>query len=898
MATTAPSLLPPYIPSPAFSSSFQTSALLSSADTTPLGASSPASDYFGDAATAHTTPSPATPRSATTAPPHTFFGRLRSSSLHSSHPAMVRACDTPPSTFSGPSTPSSMSASSGGDYLSSSLHSSTSTAPSSVFPSPGDAPFIKAVTVPHHSGSGKHCLFACRVVPEIDVVSPPVEPRERVHSRRESLGKMRMAGTGEPHTVWRSWQECLDFSASLSAAFPDNRPESPSSTATFPSTHHKVPRLHSKKLANLFKSSSLNERQAELESFCAQLFHMPPTVRHSCLVRNFFRIRPQDALSLNCASLVSPPSLGASEPSSEVPASVPDWLVAGNLENDLDLVDATIRAPRQRPARPALAIKTSSPDLRGSVRGWAGEDLHVPSPLASMSVVPRTSDFLRPRLSSGASTLVQNHVGDPSTLSTATSSRTITPIPSSSRAATPSGSTGLAKTLRKKASGGLRHIRSLGDLRGNSRKAETPDEPVPSLSPAAIAAAVSSFAMDRAATQPLPDSTPVAPTPPLPATYSQRRPSAPALSSLGRLPPMPNSAPVQSRHRRNGSSQSSTSSFEELWGTPFPTAFRQTPSGRLECVREPQNGVRRPSLSTSAIRPPGAPQQIPTRPPMFRHKQTPSSASISSLDSARSGGSSRSSRSMAMSLSRSSAGSEMCPTPPTPNAEWGANAAHGEKAERIVAGKFYVENGVLHENNTVPPPPFFPVPPLMQFAYSHDGLPHTPRSSGSSVRATHARKSSGEPQYPPTPRSRTGSTASSRRVPLHGQGSLDPILASPVPSSAASSPRTAGGSRTSWTFKLLHQDENVILRVSKPVDGSPVALERLRADIQAKFLACGVVLPGAGEQGEWGLAWTTRESGVATGTKLIIAQEDLDACLRAHDESAISAGKIVLKVIC
>ncbi|GAA6057827.1 hypothetical protein JCM3770_004295, partial [Rhodotorula araucariae] len=897
-ASATPTLLPPYIPSPAFSAAFQTTVLLSSAETTPLGSSSPASDYFGDAATAYATPSPATPRSAASAPaPHTFFGRIRSNSMHSSHPSMSRACNTPPPTFSGPSTPSSMSASSGGGYLSSSLHSSTSTAASSVFPSPTDAPpFIKAVTVPHHSGSGKHCLFACRVVPDLEVSSPPAEPREKAYSRRESLGKMRMAGMGEPHTVWRSWQECLDFSAALSAAFPDNRLEPPLSTATFPGTHHKVPRLHSKKLAHLFKSSSLKERQVELEAFCAQLFQMAPAVRHSYLVRDFFRIRPQDALSLGYAGVSSPHTAAPGESSCDVPASVPDWLVAGDPENDL--VDATIRAPTHRSVRPALAIKTSSPDLRGLGRGWAGEDSRAPSPLTTMSVAPRSSDFLRPHLSGSTSTLAQSHPGDPAMLSTATSSRTITPIPSTSRSPTPSGGAGLAKTLKKKASGGLRHIRSLGDLRGSSKRAETPDEPVPALSPATIAAAVSSFAMDRAATQPLPSSTTVALTSPLRPTYNQRQPSAPVLSPLGRLPPMPISAHAQSRHRRNRSSQSSTSSFEELWGTAFPTAFRQTPSGRLECVREPQSGMRRPSLSTSAIRPTGAPQQSPARPPMFRHKQMPSSASISSLDSARSGGSSGSSRSLAMSLSRSSAGSETCATPPTPNAEWSANGDKG--GERIVAGKFYVENGVLHENNTVPPPPFFPVPPPpMQFAYSHDGLPHTPRSSGSSSRATDGRKPSADQQYPPTPRSRTGSTASSRRVPLHGQGSLDPILASPVPSSAASSPRTTGGSRTSWTFKLLHQDENVILRVSKPVDGAPtVALGRLRADIRAKFHACGVVLPGADEQGEWGLAWTTRESGVATGTKLIIAQEDLDACLRAHDESAIAAGKIVLKVIC
>lgn len=610
-----------------------------------------------------------------------------------------------------------------------------------------------------------------------------------------------------------------------------------------------------------------------------------------------------------------------------MPQSVPDWLVAGDQGNDLaagdltDSTDATIKAPRPRIARPALAIKTSSPDLRGTVRGFAnGADLFVPSPLSTGGLPPPlpSTDFLRPSLAGGSSTPDRDAF-----VPTSTSSRTITPLPDV-QPSTPSGAGGFAKTLKKKASGGLRHIRSLGDLRGSSKKVEAPSEPVPSLSPAVLAAAVSSVVMDRAATQPVVSSRPVAPMPPLSSSHNLGRPlpspSTSMPSPMGRLPPMPHSAPLDSRHRRSGSSKSSTTSFEDLWGTPFPTAFRQTTTGRVECVRDPHIGVRRPSLSTSAVRP-SLSQSHPPRPPMHRSGHKPSSASISSIESARSGGSSGSLRSLAMSLSRSSAGSEMCPTPPTPMGEWSATA--GDKAsERVVAGKFYVENGVLHENNRVPPPPFFvrlslsvslslfraqssamadlgrfhcsraqPVPPPMQYAYSHDGLPHTPRSSGSSARATHVRKSSTDQQcYPPTPRSRTGSMASSRRVPLH-ETSLDAILASPTTSSAASSPRTAGGARASWTFKLLHRDENVVLRVSKPVDGSPLPLARLRQDIEAKFKSCGVRLSDGA--GEWGLAWTMRGSG---GTKLLISQDDLNACLCAHDES--TSTKIVLKVIC
>ena len=717
----------------------------------------------------------------------------------------------------------------------------------------------------------------------------------------------------------------------MSAAFTDNRPESPSSTATFPTARHKVPRLHgANKLTSMFKSSSISDRLAALEAFFGHLFSMPPSVRHSPLVRHFFSMRPHDSARQDGAA-PSPHSarpIAHVEAAPAVPASVPDWL-AGDLENDVSTSqssspEATIKVPRQRPVRPALAIKTSSPELRGTVRGLAnGGELFAPSPLSMRSAAPRFGDLA---LSGSGATATPDREAFGST---AASSRTITPQPPS-RPTTPSsgGGGGFAKTLRKKASGGLRHIRSLGDLRGSSKKVETPDEPVPTLSPDMLAAAVSSIAMDRAASQPLVSRRPPATAPLMSASLSAGGP-APSPSSatapMGRLPPMPHSAPLNSRHRRNGSSKSSVTSFEDLWGSPFPNTFRQTTSGRLECVRD---GPRRPSVSASAARPPPVPQQqqqqYPARPPMYRGGHKASSASISSIDSARSGGSSGSVRSLAMSVSRSSAGSEMCPTPPTPVSEW--NGAAGDKAgERVVAGKFWVENGVLHENNRVPPPPFFvrlsslspsppraalgeeltlrpapapsqPVPPPMQFAYSHDGLPHTPRTSASSSRATHARKSSTDQAYPPTPRSRTGSIASGRRVPLHPQTSLDAILASPTPSSAASSPRTVGGTRTAWTFKLLHQNENVVLRVAKPTDSASLSLERLRRDVELKFKTSGVDLAAAGE---WGLAWTTREpGGAASGTKLVVSQEDLDACLQAHDEASAPSSKIVLKVVC
>ncbi|GAA5946327.1 hypothetical protein JCM3775_007105 [Rhodotorula graminis] len=849
--------------------------------------------------TAGSTPRASTSSASTHGAPHTFFGRQRSHSLRPSQP--VSSLDG--SAAAGPSTPASISASSAGSgYLSSSVQSSTaSTAPSSLSSSASsrvEPPLIliKSVTVPHYSSSsGKHCLFACRVVPDLDVASaasPSTSLSGTAPSRREQLGKMRMAGTGEPHTVWRSWQECLDFSACLSAAFADGRPE------------HKVPRLHgSNKLTNLFKSSSVGDRLVALETFLAHLFAMPPAVRHSPLVRHFFCMRPHDSARQDGSiTASSSPASAHVEPAPAVPASVPDWLVAGDLEDDLSAraasssPEATIKVPRQRPARPALAIKTSSPELRGTVRGLAsGIELFTPSPLSTRSAMPRFGDLAFSQGEAAYSTATPDREAFGAT---ATSSRTITPQPPSRPTTPSSGSGGFAKTLRKKASGGLRHIRSLGDLRGGSKKVETPDEPVPTLSPDMLAAAVSSIALDRAASSPLVSSRPAVTAPPMSASLSAGGPARSPLSAtgpMGRLSPMPYSAPLNNRHRRNNSSKSSVTSFEDLWGSPFPTTFRQTTTGRLEGVRD---GPRRPSLSASAARPPPVPQQqqqYPVRPPMHRGGHKASSASISSIDSARSGGSSGSVRSLAMSVSRSSAGSEMCPTPPTPVSEW--NGAVGDKVagERVVAGKFWVENGVLHENNRVPPPPFFPVPPPMQFAYSHDGLPHTPRTSASSSRATHARKSSTDQAYPPTPRSRTGSVASGRRVPLHPQTSLDAILASPTPSSAASSPRTVGGTRTTWTFKLLHENENVVLRVAKPVDSASLSLDRLRRDIVVKFKTSGVDLAAAAE---WGLAWTTRApGGAASGTKLVVSQDDLDECLRAHDEATSPSSKVILKVV-
>lgn len=149
---------------------------------------------------------------------------------------------------------------------------------------------------------------------------------------------------------------------------------------------------------------------------------------------------------------------------------------------------------------------------------------------------------------------------------------------------------------------------------------------------------------------------------------------------------------------------------------------------------------------------------------------------------------------------------------------------------------------------------------------------------------------------------------SCRRAPILSQSSLDPILSSPAGSSTASSPCTVGGSSGggSWTFKLLHPQENVLLRVSRSsIIGDKLDLDQLRQDVVAKFKASGVTLPGGDGEGpgEWGLAWTPRASSgsAAMGTKLVISQADLDACLQEHQDANAAgglAGKIVLKVIC
>ncbi|BGP01293.1 hypothetical protein NBRC10513v2_002245 [Rhodotorula toruloides] len=906
MASTVAPTLPPAARLSEFTAFFDALSSISSEDREPNAAT-----------TSHCSPSPQPPLSPESPmfKSDTFFPRAQSDSLHQGSTqagpsTQHRSLSPPPPLPSGPSTPLSTAPT---DYFSSSLYSSTSSsAASSLHPMAATADssiaaLIKSVSVPHHSKQGKLCLFACRVVPDLGAAA--AVPR---HARRGSLGKMRMAGQDEPHTVWRTWQEFVEFSASLTAAFPDDRLNAASPTTLAPP----VPRL-SKKVSLFITRSTHAQRQNELDTFCQRLFDMPLEVKQSMLVREFFRFRPDDRLGLPSSTTNSAASSRSAlnspahfESAFDAPP-VPAWLAAGDPENDLAFNDETIKAVNPRTLRPKLAIKISSPNLRGTVRGFGRDD---------------ESSFLSPvsGVSNKAGAGLLRHFEPQDALSRADSSfsmatmssaRTITPSPVAPVPTVAAGS--MARTIRKKASGGLRHIRSLGDLRSSNKKTMATDEPVPAMPtfpplPPAPSPAMS-ISMERAATQPLPGSRFQAPI----SSSSSRRPSAGLPSPSARGPYMAQTAPARENMRHARGSKSSISSFEDLWGTAFPSTFRQTPSGRVECVRTDEFG--RPVNGTKRLSGVGAPTRTNSfghastvRPPMYRHGRHTSTTSISSIDSARSGGSSPS-MSMTMSRSRSSGGSEMCPTPPTPAMEWSASKSSnegGQSKDKVIAGKYYVENGVLLENNMVPPPPFFPVPPPMQYAYSQDGLPHTPRSSASSTHRTalqnHARKSSGEP-IPPTPRSRSGSMISSRRVPILSQSSLDPILSSPAGSSNASSPCTVGGaSGGNWTFKLLHPQENVLLRVSRAsLVGDKLDLEQLRQDVVAKFKASGVALPGGDGEGagEWGLAWTPRPSSGAgaMGTKLVISQEDLDACLQEHQEAVAAgglAGKIVLKVIC
>ncbi|GAA5869420.1 hypothetical protein JCM16303_000461 [Sporobolomyces ruberrimus] len=830
--TTSASLLPPFDPLPPLSNTFQsTSSSFPSFSPLPSRSASP-TPFATPVQSTLSSPQPSPSVAPTT---NAFFARLRSNSLHnsafpsssssSSHPRRQRECSPPP-------VPSISSTPRNSRVVS---NTSCKLSPPSLRtardhelpPSPSIAvPLIKSVTVPHHSKSGKNWLFACRVVPV--AAATEGKGKARVHG----LGKMEMANDQEPYTVYRSWSECVDFSARLAQIFPDDRQTSYESRSDL--FNHQVPRL-SRKLVLFMTRSVLEQRKAELDLFCRRLFQMSESITHSLVVRSFFGLKhaPGGGVQFDFA-------IPDNIPVPPMPA------FAGNFEDK----NATIKPVKPKPRRPALSVKTSTPNLRSAAKLYSTESDAL-SPETTRSIAASRAFTV-----DGADLRAPSELSMSSQISFA-SSTTVTPsifAAAQAAAALPSptpSQDGRFRTLRKKASGPLRHFRSLQDLRGGSSpNLEVPDVPVPSLH-----SGLAAPPMMRFASQPHPRPTPT------PLQYG-----APVRLAG------PTSAPLRPPHRRNGSSSSSIASAEgDLWGTsyPFPapsSTFRQTPTGRLESV--PLQESQRSYSSSSHHRRHaggGGGGSISTQKASLGHS---SSASISSLESLRSSTSMRSceesgsgygSRSARNSFDWGSvAGDGFCPTPPTPQSPWAQK-----------------DGAFSSTHNLVPPPPFFPVPPSMTSAYSYDGLSRAPSTR-------HARKSSLEFGTPSSHRSRTDSSASRR---------LDSLNASPsaVSNSTGSSSPGIGSldPRPKWTFKLLHSDENVVLRIAR----EDLTLDRLRSDTRAKFKAAGVDL--SDQDAHWGLSYAVKAGGHddLTTSKLIITQEDLDECLLGV------AGKVTLKVI-
>ncbi|GAA5898686.1 uncharacterized protein JCM6883_003389 [Sporobolomyces salmoneus] len=833
-------LLPPFDPLPSLATSLRAPSPAPQPEFSPLPSRSASPTPFptptaSTPASPHPSPSVFQPQSASSA----FFARLRSNSLHNNvHPSSSstsrrqRECSPPPVPSITTTPRNSRIVSNSSCKLS---PPSSRNAPESIPPSPSTAiPFIKSVTVPHHSKSGKNWLFACRVVP-VSTSSEEAKGKARVYG----LGKMELANDNEPYTVYRSWSECVEFSSRLVQLFPDDRQTAYESISD--RFNHQVPRL-SRKLVLFMTRSTLEQRQAELDLFCRRLFQMSVEVRDSLVVRSFFGLKSLGGGGTN-AQLDFP-----------IPANIPiPPIPSTDFERHYEDKNATIKPVKPKPRRPALAIKISTPNLRSAAKS-------VDPGMDSLS-----PESTRPSAVQRAFTVDETDFRAPSEISVA-SSATVTPslyaAQNTAAVDSPTQMTqdGRFKTLRKKASGPLRHFRSLQDLRGSSNAAlEVPDEPLPSLRLGLVAPS-----MMRFASQPHPRPTPA----PLQFGAPIRLASGPACAPV---------RPPHQHHRRTTSSTSSISSTDgDLWGTscfvPAPTAFRQTPTGRLESVPLQQS---QRSYSSSSYRrhgggngERGGGSSISTQKASLGHS---SSASISSLDSIRSSTSIRSYEEESGSGSRSTrnsfdwgsvAGDGFCPTPPTPQSPWAQK-----------------DGSFTPQLNMVPPPPFFPVPPSMTSPYSHDGgFPHTSRIGL-------AHKSSLE-QSTSSQRSRTDSTASRR---------FDCLTASPSAgstSTAASSPVIGGlDSRPKWTFKLLHSHENVVLRIAK----EDLSLERLRIDTRAKFTAAGVDLPD--EEAHWGLSYTVKagEAGspdeCLSTSKLIVTQRDLDECL------ATATGKVTFKVV-
>ncbi|ORY74310.1 hypothetical protein BCR35DRAFT_142696 [Leucosporidium creatinivorum] len=626
MTAPAPlSLLPAFEPLPAVSFSDSPTQ------------TSPVSPVFAAA------PAPSTPPTVTPTPvsvkhgsgSSNFFTRARSASLHNSSPVASffrRDEEAPPPVPSTPQTTSS-----GRDFT----FPSTSSAPISPI---DDAlyPPIKSVSVPHHSKAGKNWVYACRVVPE--PLARPTLAQEASSvsvemARRESLGRMELAGKGvdgarEPHTVWRTWTEFVEFSARLSNAFPVVNPPSPTSDGSpsaLPSSFYRqVPRL-AKKVTLFVTRATLVQRQTDLDLFVRRLFDMPDQVKRSPIVRDFFRMREEDLTGMaSSASLLSPPSGAWGEVAQDGPESFSSFLAAASSPNE------TVRPPMPNKRRPGLAVKISTPNLRGTALAHDFEGAEPVRPAAPRANTENVVSHLR----------TSNY--SVSTSSSTSSSITVTPQSvsnstshSSFKKPSPLGSTfrfggspdveykpaaAPAEPKKRPSLGPLRHFRSLQDLRHQSSAPAYPSEPMPKLA---------SVGMLRAVTQPHPLPSPSPASSPALSSSPFPFPQSSASSTYS-------ASPAMSRGR-SGSKSSSTSSFEDLWGgpaymSPNPSSqsatFRHGPSGRLDRVPESAQRPRRPSMPGSRH----TAGSIGTK-ASCGHSSTPSTSSIGSARSSNAGSS-------------------------------------------------------------------------------------------------------------------------------------------------------------------------------------------------------------------------------------------------------------------
>ncbi|SCZ93533.1 BZ3500_MvSof-1268-A1-R1_Chr6-3g08722 [Microbotryum saponariae] len=780
-------------------------------------------------------------------------------------------------------------------------------------------PPIQSVCVPYHSKQDRHCYYACRVVPVPDpsannACSPvscnaSFSPASFFSSNGRppsvTTGKMAMANAREPHTVFRRWSEFVDFRARLASAFPIANQPFPRS-AGFPSEQGSavaIPRLSSKKSVFFGRQTILDERLSELDLFTRSLFDLPHHVKNSVLVRDFFRLRESDVHSGSSSpspSSISTPPARSDSPWGDTPNdggdSFAQFLAAAAAKDEENISpNATIRAfppGRAQKARPRLPLHASSTNLRVAA---SSNDLRSQFGHLRPAQMDRSASFDPASVASRSSGYAES------------TTSTITPVSISKaqalqRVASPLTTTATASSSSKvltqskddkKRPGLLRTFRSLGDLRSsaNSQIAPAlPSEPVPQLS---------ASRMLRAVTQPMPSlvslvapgpaglasSAPLQSSSPAPNTSPFAfPPSSNGSSSSSSLMPQPLYAPAMTRHRSANSKSSSTSSFEDVWGSSQPhhaqpmadpsAAFRRHPSsGRVDRIPSTDLRPRRPSMPTRGSGSNGSLKPIPGH--------TPQSASLSSLESKRSSRSSVMSRS----LSEQSADGRWTrrdstdysfsdlSTPSTPQSELGSSKHQQQQKDLELA-----------LSNKVPLPMFFPVPPKastlpastrMEAFYSQDMTPHTP--SG--------RRPSHEFRPRATSSSSSSSLSSSRRLPL------DTILASPRAETGIASPASAtstGSAASLWspssagvngslppherphvTFKLLHPKSNLVVRVNR----SSLTRTALLEQAHAKFATVGVHL-----EGDWGLLYHVRSSSTASSSQapvLIVTDEDL-----------------------